>query len=113
MNELFANYWLANFITAGVILTILSWLWQRFVKSNDRRIEEVEAKADEIEKNYIRRFEDVHHKIDETKEELKDHFTREIKEVTGESHRYKESTSRELGTIAAKIDTLLRNTNSR
>lgn len=112
MKEFTENVWIANIITGSVILTILAWLLQRFIKSYDRRLEEVEAKGEEIEKNYIRRFEEVHRKIDDTKEELKDHFTREIKEVVGDNHRYKESNSRELGTISAKIDTLLRHTNN-
>lgn len=119
MKEISQNIWLGQ-TALGILLALLSYFMVRYARTNDERHEKnedrmnkIEKEGDEIKKNYIRRFEEVHEKIDDTKEDLKDHFTREIKEVVADKHRYRERTNRELGEISTKIDYIIRNTNNK
>lgn len=107
------NVWVANIVTGGTVILVIGWLFNRFVKTNDDRINATDIKAEaarhkahEIERNYIKRFEEVHEKIDETKQELKDHFTKEINEVIRDKSNYRIEQSRWMGTIEGKIDNL-------
>lgn len=90
------NIWAANIATTAVIVAVFGYLYKRNETHRDKCIQDavLDAKSakqhgEKIEKNYIQRFDDVHRELAENKEEIKDHFTKEIKEVTHDKNNYR------------------------
>ena len=97
MDVLTENIWIANVATATVITGVIAFFFKRYVDQNDTRMDHMEKKAEAakihgetIDKTYIKRFEDVHKVVNHTKEEIKDHFTKEIKEVVHDKNNYRQ-----------------------
>lgn len=91
------DVWAANLITGGVILVVMGWLFKKWWDTVEQRLKAAEEKAEAarghgetIERNYIKRFEDVHRQMDSNKNQIKDHFTEEIKQVTHEKNNYRQ-----------------------
>lgn len=112
MKEITENIWLGQAVLT-LMLAALSFFLTRYIRTNDRRMELIEKENEEIKKNYTKKFQEVHDKIDERVDELKDHFTREIKEVVADSHRSERQHNRELGEVSTKIDYIIRNINNK
>ena len=106
-----SGIWAANIVTGGIILAVLVWLLQRFIKSYDDRLMKVEEESKEIKENYIKRFDEVHKKIDASSFEIRKHFDREIRQVIKDRHENEVEAAKQLSKIETKLDNLIRNIN--
>lgn len=99
--------WLINICTnigLGLILVgVLKWFLNRFIADLDKKLREMierigsaESEIEEIKENYVQRFEDV-----------KEHFTSEIKTVNKDGNRDKLLYTRILTELKSKIDYLV------
>lgn len=101
------NVWIANIVTGGFVVGIITWLFNRFINSYDKRLARAESKAEEIEKNYIHRFEDMHKSLDAATHNLREHFSKEISEVIRDKSAYRIEQAKSMGIMETKLDNLI------
>lgn len=116
------DVWAANLITGAVILAVIGWLFKKWWDTVEQRFESarIEAKdamkkaseakehGEEIEKNYVKRFEDVHREMESNKNQIKDHFTKEIKEVVHDKNNYRQTQAIVTTEIATNLANMIK-----
>jgi hypothetical protein len=98
----FGNVWLANLVSAGVILAVLGFFLKRYVSSTDARIKAVEEEGGKIKSNYLSRFEKLDYKMETVRADLSD----KIQEVNAEKMQYRLQQTETLAIIKTKVEQL-------
>lgn len=104
--------WIANLLTGTAVIGVITFLFNRFIKTYDERLKAAEDEAEDIKKNYIRRFEDVHRKLDDTTLDIKEHFNRKIEDVNNDRMVYRMNQAKSMGILETKIDFIIKQNNN-
>jgi predicted nucleic acid-binding Zn-ribbon protein len=103
--------WIANFVTAATILSVIIYLAKRFINDYDKRLAAAEKKAEEIEENYIRRFEEVNERLEDKTYEIKKHFDEKVEMINRDRSSYREQQARVNGVLETKMDFIIKKIN--
>ncbi len=108
--------WLANALSTGLIVAILSYFLKRMFKQYDDRLAAAEKEAGEIKRNYLKRFQEVHETISEENDKTREHFDvriddvrRKMDEVNRDKMEFRLKQVEKMATIENKVDNIVDN----
>lgn len=104
------SVWIANLVTGTVVIMVIGWLFSRFVKNYDSKIDEIKIMATTNAKRIEEIEEQSLNKIDSLKDQLANserRLSEEIKLVVADKNNYRLTQTTQMTRVETKQELII------